>query len=151
DQASPAAGVVFGNDGLLYGMSETGGPFESGTVFKVTTDGGLTTVAVLDRTNGANPQSALVLAGDGNFYGKAQAGGGGNSAGTVFRVTLGGVVTRLVSFGFPPIGGAPLAGLTLGRDGNLYGTTAIAGDSGLGTIFKITTGGALTTLHSFQF
>jgi uncharacterized repeat protein (TIGR03803 family) len=37
DQASPAAGVVFGNAGLLYGMTDTGGPFPSGTVFKVTT------------------------------------------------------------------------------------------------------------------
>jgi hypothetical protein len=30
-------------------MSDTGDPFESGAVFKVTTNGVLTTVAVLDR------------------------------------------------------------------------------------------------------
>ena len=43
-----------------------------------------------------------------------------------------------------------MAGLTLGPDGNLYGMTAFGGNAGVGTIFKITTGGTLTTLYSFQ-
>jgi uncharacterized repeat protein (TIGR03803 family) len=32
----------------------------------------------------------------------------------------------------------------------LDGVTAFGGAAGLGTIFKITTGGAFTTLYSFQ-
>ena len=44
----------------------------------------------------------------------------------------------------------PLAGLVQGSDGNFYGTTAWGGAYGGGTVFKITPGGALTTLHSFD-
>ena len=37
-----------------------------------------------------------------------------------------------------------------GSDGNLYGTTEYGGTNGDGTIFRITAGGALTTLYSFD-
>src|SRR6266516_3009763 len=54
-------------------------------------------------------------------------------------------------------GAAPLAGLIQTQDGSLYGTTSAGGPSvnpdskaGYGTIFKMTTDGALTTLHSFN-
>lgn len=149
DQANPAAGLVVGNDGLLYGMTGAGGPFGWGTFFRMTTNAVLTNFAVLDGTNGGNPQFGLALAGDGNFYG-ASAEGGANSAGAVFRVTPSGIVTPLVSFAFDTNGAAPSASLTLGPDGALYGFTSVGGTLFGGTIFKITTAGALTTLHSFQ-
>ena len=41
------------------------------------------------------------------------------------------------------------AGLTLGNDGNFYGTTE-EGGSGYGTVFQVTTNGTLTTLVSFN-
>src|SRR5262249_5850821 len=40
-------------------------------------------------------------------------------------------------------------GLTLGTDGNFYGTTAQGGAHGSGTIFNITPTGTLTVLYSF--
>ena len=40
-----------------------------GTVFKVTTNGTLTTLVSFNGTNGANPNAALTLGNDGNFYG----------------------------------------------------------------------------------
>jgi len=40
--------------------------------------------------------------------------------------------------------------LAQGRDGNLYGTTDAGGTSAMGTVFKITTSGTLTTLHNFS-
>jgi uncharacterized protein (TIGR03437 family) len=40
-------------------------------------------------------------------------------------------------------------GLVQATDGNFYGTTS-GGANGYGTVFKITPGGALTTLYSFQ-
>jgi uncharacterized repeat protein (TIGR03803 family) len=150
DQANPAAGLIVGNDGLLYGMTSAGGGLGGfGAVFRMTTNGALTTFAVLDGVNGGNPQSGLVLARDGNFYGTSQE-GGTNSIGNVFRVTPSGIVTSLISFDSTTLGGGPRAGLALGLDGNLYGITAFGGAAGLGTVFKITTGGSFTTLYSFQ-
>ena len=43
-----------------------------------------------------------------------------------------------------------LGTLVQGTDGNFYGTTSGGGASNAGTVFKITPGGTLTTLHSFD-
>jgi uncharacterized repeat protein (TIGR03803 family) len=56
--------------------------------------------------------------------------------------------TTLLSFSGPD-GENPYGGLVQGTDGNLYGTTKFGGASGLGTVFKITPSGALTTLYNF--
>jgi uncharacterized repeat protein (TIGR03803 family) len=40
--------------------------------------------------------------------------------------------------------------LLQGSDGNFYGTTAVGGAYGFGTLFEITPAGVLTTLYSFQ-
>ena len=40
--------------------------------------------------------------------------------------------------------------LAQGRDGNLYGTADGGGTSGMGTVFRMTPSGALTTIHSFS-
>jgi len=46
-------------------------------------------------------------------------------------------------------GATPWAGLLQGSDGNFYGTTADAGASGYGTIFRVTASGAESLLYSF--
>src|SRR5207302_1442288 len=48
-------------------------------------------------------------------------------------------------------GGTPLGGPLWGADGKLYGTTAAGGAFGYGSIFTLSPGGTLTTLHSFNF
>ena len=66
-------------------------------------------------------------------------------------------LTTLHAFaGYPSDGGTPNAGLAQATDGNFYGTTYAGGTSGncqggCGTVFRITPGGTLTTLHSFDF
>jgi uncharacterized repeat protein (TIGR03803 family) len=47
-------------------------------------------------------------------------------------------------------GSSPWAGLIQATDGDLYGTTVLTGAYGLGTVFKVTVGGNLTTLFSFD-
>ena len=69
--------------------------------------------------------------------------------GTVFKVTTNGVFTALASFNGTN-GSSPYAALTLGDDGNFYGTTGGGGNDGKGTVFQVTTNGVLTTLVSFN-
>jgi uncharacterized repeat protein (TIGR03803 family) len=151
--------LIQGADGNLYGTTEYGGANYWGSVFKITPDGKLTTLYSFG-SDGVQPLNApLVQATDGNFYGTT-ASGGANGAGTVFKMTPGGTLSTLYSF-CPQInctdGVGPLGALVEGPDGNFYGVTIGGGtytcsiDSfGCGTIFRITPGGTLTTLHEFD-
>jgi uncharacterized repeat protein (TIGR03803 family) len=46
-------------------------------------------------------------------------------------------------------GAYPVAGLVIGPDGNLYGTTQQGGAHGLGTVFEVESDGKFVLLHSF--
>lgn len=110
-----------------------------------------TTLASFDSTNGANPTEALIQGLDGNFYGTAS-NGGANKAGTIYRVTPAGALTTVYNFcslANCADGKAPLETLLLASDGNFYGTTVQGGANSYGTIFRVDSAGALTTLYSF--
>ena len=64
-------------------------------------------------------------------------------------MTPSGIFTSLYSFSSGSDGAIPIAGLIQGVDGNFYGTTYEGGTDGYGTVFEITSSGALTTLYSF--
>jgi uncharacterized repeat protein (TIGR03803 family) len=153
--ANPYAGLTLGNDGNFYGTTYYGTTWEGGsgygTVFKVTTNGTLTTLVSFNGTDGSYPFAGLTLGTDGNFYGTTSQGGWGISYGTVFRVTTNGTLTTLVSFNNGTYGGEAPGALTLGDDGNLYGTTedSVRGN-GYGTVFQVTTNGTLTALVYFD-
>jgi uncharacterized repeat protein (TIGR03803 family) len=146
--AYPQAALTLGNDGNFYGTTTFGD--SGGTVFKVTTNGTLTTLVSFKGTNGVNPCAALTLGTDGNFYGTTEGGSGKYYYGTVFKVTTNGALSTLYGFTGFNDGGNPYAALTLGNDGNFYGTTSIGGSGGDGTVFKVTTNGTLTTLVPFN-
>ena len=162
---SPVAGLYRKPDGNFYGTTRTGGTGDFGTIFQLTPAGVMTTVVEFTGTTGsrkgAYPSGALVRAGDGNFYGTTER-GGVNNRGTVFRLTAGGTFTTMVDFtgtSGGALGASPTGTLTVGTDGNLYGLTAIGGDTlidqitfeplapnGAGTVFRLTTGGTFTSL-----
>lgn len=87
---------------------------------------------------------------DGNLYGTAPT-GGTLGFGGVFRITPAGVYSVIYNFDGTLHGKAPRGGLTLGADGNFYGTTNQGGSSNYGTLFKITSAGVLTVLHNFVY
>jgi uncharacterized repeat protein (TIGR03803 family) len=148
----PETALIQGSDGSFYGTTIEGGTNGiggDGTVFKISTNGTFTTLVSFNDTNGANPQAGLVLASDGNFYGTTD--GGTNAVGTIFQMTPSGVITSL--FLFNGANGYNPNGLVQGADGFLYGTTYYGGTIGeglYGTVFKISTNGAFTTLVSFD-
>jgi uncharacterized repeat protein (TIGR03803 family) len=118
----------------------------------------LTTLHSFTGYDGAGLDSAVTRGSDGNFYGTTSGGGAfcPYGCGTVFEMTPGGNVTTIYSFcpGYPSScadGIDPYGALVQGPDGNFYGTTNSGGSGAdnAGTVFKITTSGALTTLYSF--
>ncbi|MGO8673987.1 MAG: choice-of-anchor tandem repeat GloVer-containing protein [Capsulimonadaceae bacterium] len=163
DGSWPAANLVRGSDGNLYGSTEFGGTGYTtgntssgyGTIFKVTPGGALTTLYSFSGPDGSLPAVALVQGSDGNYYGTTEFGGIGymmedsiSGDGTVFKITPTGALTALYYFSGPD-GAEPEGALVQGSDGNFYGTTAWGGSAGLGTVFRITPQGQFTTLHSF--
>jgi len=80
--------------------------------------------------------------------------GGTFSAGAAFGVTpAGGTLPVQYNFDYSsaaPGGASPYSGLILGTDGNFYGTTEAGGTRDAGTLFKLTSTGAETTLYSFD-
>jgi len=163
DGAEPAE-LVLSTDGNFYGTTSIGGANSSGTVFKITPQGALTTLHTFCPTplcaDGAFPYAGLVIGTDGNFYGTTSRGAndacefdGYEGCGTVFRITPAGTLTTLHRFDRTD-GAKPFTAMVQAADGDFYGTTAYGGrynicEHGCGTIFKITAAGALTTLHNF--
>ena len=144
----PAAAPAQGPDGSLYGTTEDGGANGWGTIFNITTNGVLTTVATFMGGDGGAPARTMTLGTDGNFYGTTFD-GGANGDGEVFRVTINGALNVVASFN--DVNGLNPSKLVQGADGNLYGTTFDGGSNGDGSIFKATTNGALTSLLSFTY
>jgi uncharacterized repeat protein (TIGR03803 family) len=122
-----------------------------GMAFKINAAGALTTLHSFSGfpTDGALPVAGLLPTNLSIFFGTT-ASGGMFFQGTVFGMTSG-VTVMLHSFNsFLGEGAVPTAGLVRGSDGNFYGTTVSGGAHYLGTVFKMTPIGTLTTLHSFS-
>lgn len=159
DGATPAAPVMQGLDGSLYGTSKAGGMYGQGTVFKVTLAGVLTTLHSFNATDGAMPGGELLQAAGGQLFGTAQ--GGAYGAGTIFKITPMGAFTTLYNFCAQtncPDGADISSRLMQATDGNFYGETTAGGsltcpvylNAGCGTAFTMTPAGTLTTLHQFN-
>src|SRR6185503_13735974 len=144
------------SDGSFYGTTSEGGPdydgltiVGKGTVFQITATGMHRSLHAFNGTDGAGPEAGLVEGSDGQFYGTTQFGGTNGDKGTVFRITTNGALTSMHSFDGSD-GSYPVAGLTWGSDGNLYGATAGDNATNFGAIFRITQAGALSTLSFFK-
>lgn len=117
------------------------------------TDAGITYTALTSFSgrDGKLSFGAPMQGTDGTLYGTTYYGGASDD-GVLFHVTLDGTLSNVYSF-------CALSGCSdgsysysipaQGSDGNYYGTTYLGGSSNWGTIFKLTPGGTLTTLHSF--
>jgi len=156
DGARPFGALVQGLDGNLYGTTNAGGANQHGTVFRITPTGTLTTLysfcAQPKCTDGSFPIAGLVQVPNGTLYGTTQFGGASNF-GTIFKITLKGVLTRLYSFCHEancPDGAFPV-GLVQATDNNFYGVTSGFSNSTsiAGSVFRITPAGKFTILHTF--
>lgn len=157
-----APGATFGtfllaSDGYLYATTQTGGKYNMGTIFRMTTPGGaIKIVHSFSGSDGSAPEGPLTQGSDGNLYGTTSA-GGANNTGEAFELTLPSTLTVLHSFdGFVggvncnDEGGNPVAGLLDASDGYFYGVTSVGGANCIGTIFQITADGAFEKIFDFD-
>lgn len=154
---SVPATVTMGMDGNLYGVTGSGGVGFDGTdysgdgiAFRLTTNGIFTRLASFTETY--DFPNNIVEANDGNFYGTTQQ-GGPYGYGTVFRMTPDGQLSTLVTF--DGTNGAYAEPIILGSDGAIYGCTSgidfLNANDGSGKVFRVTTNGDLTILHTFSY
>jgi uncharacterized repeat protein (TIGR03803 family) len=170
-----SATLTAGPNGDFYGVTQLGGTNANGTVYKLNTNGTFASLfsfgplvanalGVGTNDTGVGPSVPLTLGPDGNLYGLSRS-GGTNGDGTIFKITTNGSFTTLIHFtgtSGPNPGSSPVGttALTLGLDGNFYGTTRFggtnivgsvkAGTNGCGTLFRLTLSGAFTTLVNFS-
>jgi uncharacterized repeat protein (TIGR03803 family) len=157
--SAPAGTLVQASNGLFYGTTSGGGAYFQGTIYRMTSTGALRTIYdFTGLADGSAPIAGLVQAGDGNLYGCCTQGGAG-ATGTIFRITPAGSFTLLYTFSagtgsFPFFvntdGDVVSSHLTVGQDGALYGAAYSGGANGLGTLFRITTSGDFSVLHTFS-
>jgi|HubBroStandDraft_2_1064218.scaffolds.fasta_scaffold24156_1 uncharacterized repeat protein (TIGR03803 family) len=106
-----------------------------------------------NNTSGITWPSVLAQGQDGNLYSTIET-NGSTTYGTVYKVSTGGVYSPVYTFcsegaGCTLTGGNPTGGVTLGFDGNLWGTTLNGGKDEAGTVFKVTPAGVLTKVYDF--
>jgi uncharacterized repeat protein (TIGR03803 family) len=152
DGAYPYAGVVTDRSGNLFGITETGGHYQTGTVFKIDSSGTETVQHAFVKAEGGGSMSALLLDREGNLYGTNPIGGGLAPVGTVFELSRGGKLAPLYRFGGGLAdGNSPYGALIRDDAEDLYGATSGGGAFLSGTIFKIDhQTGAETILYNFQ-
>jgi uncharacterized repeat protein (TIGR03803 family) len=171
DGSNPAAGVIEGSDGNFYGTASVGGNLNActkdgpgcGTIFKITPSGTFTTLHTFCAQSGCPdgefPDGGLIQGSDGNFYGTAQQGGDNSclatyksGCGTVFKISSSGTFFTVYLFEGGTDGATPRRRLSEASDGGFYGVTFLLDEPtcthDCGTIFQVTSGGTLTTLHT---
>ncbi len=138
DGQSPAAGLLQGLDGRLYGTTQYGGSNYSGTVFVVGTNGsGYAVLHSLESAaDGGYPASQLVQGANGALYGTCNS-EGANYDGTVFKLNPDGTGFLVLHTFSDQDCVYPEGGLALAPDGSLWGAADEGGALRSGAIFKL--------------
>jgi len=157
DGLQPVGDLVADESGTLYGTTYSGGSSNLGVVFKLDSAGNETILHTFSgQPDGSHPQAGLLRDDAGNLYGTTWDGGTGHcnngfapGCGVIFRINSAGDYTRLHDFG-PFAGGQfPSSGLIQDASGYLYGTTSGGGAGHLGVVYRLSSAGEETVLHSF--
>lgn len=139
DGSGPYSGLTLGTDGWLYGATTHGGTDGYGTVFKVPSTGGTpTTLHSFSAAELGGAYAAPVQGKSTTFYGITY-------YGKAYSITSTGTFKILPN----PAPGGGYAPLILATDGNFYGTT-LAGGLGYGTVFRMSSTGAIKVIYNFD-
>ncbi len=161
DGRIPNSRLAEGQGGYLYGTTEAGGMFGDddlftgvGVVYQVKSDGD--EYSVVRRfeggiNDGIRPRNVLVGT-DGNLYGTSQNAGYAANVDGIFRMgTAGSSFSLIYTWVAADNQTVQLNGIFQSTDGNIYGTSAAGGSSGVGQAFKVRPNGTqFQSLHEFS-
>ena len=154
DGKFPVAGLTLDSQGNLYGTAPFGGAYHEGVVFELSPSqvpsGNWTEQVIWSfgaPYDGNGPKSGLVIDSAGNLYGTTES-SQSEGAGLVFELSPGPngwteSVLHIFCLNYPDCsdGAQPIAGVTLDKAGNLYGTTMFGGTSkkvsGWGVVYEL--------------
>jgi uncharacterized repeat protein (TIGR03803 family) len=164
DGYSPRSSLIQLSDNYLYGTTTFGGSYTAcesngcGTIYKISLTGQNEQIiyAFESRQTGNSPLGGLTYNPQDDFlYGTTSAGGnncGNIGCGIIYKIKPNGsnFTTIYLFNGGSSDGARPTGNLLLASDGNLYGITTQGGASDSGTIFKVTPGGNVSLIYSFE-
>jgi uncharacterized repeat protein (TIGR03803 family) len=139
--SSPVDAVTQGADGALYGVTEGGGDFKGGTVFRLGLDGAYEVLHSLGGDgDGSSPHTPLLEHRPGVFIGATRFGGKAGG-GVVYQIHADGRYRVLHHFGGDsqgaPDGHEPWGALRTIAPGHILGTCLGGGSFGLGTVWSL--------------
>jgi uncharacterized repeat protein (TIGR03803 family) len=153
DGGYPVTQPVVDKSGNMFGTATGGGDsacYEGcGTVWELSASGTFSVLHTFMISDGNWPDWGVTLGREGMMYGTT---GGGGSAGwgTAFSMDSAGTFTTLYNFGASGDPGDISSGVALDSSGNLYGMSYEGGSFGMGTVWKLSSGGKETNLHNFS-
>lgn len=147
DGYDPMSCLVLGSDGSLYGWA-SGGSNNQGAIFRISPPGSTgepwseTVLYSFDGppVDGGTPVGNIAIGANGTLYGATMYGGTYND-GTVFELSppvsqgAAWTLTTIYNFHRDGDGANPAAGVVVGANGTIYGTTLNGGAYGWGTVF----------------
>jgi uncharacterized repeat protein (TIGR03803 family) len=120
DGKYPWGALVQGTDGYLYGVTQNGGAFNGGTIFRISTSGQYNLLYSLPQSYAGSAYSGLVQHTSGLFYGMTEW-GGPNYYGSLYSLDMG--LGPFITF-VRPTGKVGQAAEILGQ--GLTGTTSVS-------------------------
>ncbi len=155
DGATPYGGPTLDHLGNLYGTTNLGGTFGSGSVYRLSPNGSSWKYTSLYSfkgvTDGAGPgYETLVIGADRALFGTTEAGG---NFGTAFAIcACPGREIQIQRFGSGTDGAEPMNGVVFDSAGNFYGATLLGGANGNGAVYEAKRSGKTWTesvIYSF--
>ncbi|MBB1286574.1 T9SS type A sorting domain-containing protein [Flavisolibacter sp. BT320] len=137
DGANPEGSLMQASNGMLYGMTSSGGVHNLGVIFSFDpATGTYTKLKDFAGPDGATPQGSLMQANNGMLYGMTSS-GGTNNLGVVFSYDPAtGTYAKLKDFAGSD-GANPEGSLMQASNGMLYAVTKYGGNYSLGVLFSL--------------
>jgi len=152
NDCGPASSLFQATDGNLYGTlyaCALNSGIGNGCVYKISTAGVFKEIFAFSSSTGEQPCTGVIQAKNGNLYGATQS-GAANNFGSIYKLTTAGVFTDLHDFNNSTDAtcgdniGRTTVNLTQVTDGSFYGVNGINGNSGEGSIYKLTSTNVFT-------